>query len=249
MYKTPQGIYQSKIFDDPGLIHGFSTKRLGDMQNKNDRKKFLAALEIDESSLVQEQQVHGDSIHVVHLEDRRKTINGVDGLVYKKESNTSPITLSVHTADCVPLLFFDPVANIIASAHAGWKGTTLHIGKKVIGEMEKLGVHPGDIRVVIGPRICGTCYDVTKARADMFKKEFPGGNVVSERYGKLYVDIGKANYQDLLVAGVTPKHIDYDSSLCTYCRTGEFHSFRQEGNKLKGEIMGIISLKNMTEEG
>lgn len=241
MQRTPAGIYQSELFEDPGLIHGFSTKRFGDMQDKKDRKKFLTALGIDESSLVREEQVHGDSIHIVQLGDRGKIIKGVDGLIFR-ESND--ITLSVHTADCVPLLFFDPMIRIIGSAHAGWRGTTLHIGKKIVGEMGKLGADIGNIRVAIGPGICGECYEIDKKRLEIFQKEFPDSNIVTEKNNRLYADIGKANYLDLVSIGVNPEHIDYDPALCTFCKNDEFYSFRKNGKKLEGEIMGVIGVKN-----
>lgn len=240
MYKTPSGIYQSAVFDEIGIVHGFSTKLFGDMQRKDEREKFLQVLGIDTSSLVQEKQVHGDRIHTVTLDDRGKTIQGVDGLVYKKRSDTAPVILSVHTADCVPLLFFDPVERIIGSAHAGWKGTVLHIGKKVIDAMQTLGAQAKNIRVIIGPRICGNCYTAFQERADIVTKEFPDESIVQQHNGMWYVDIGKANYADLLDLGIDSKHIDYDPLLCTYEKHDEWYSFRQEGKKLRGEMMGVV---------
>ena len=168
-------------------------------------------------------------------------IPGVDGLVYKQSSDDNSIALSVHTADCVPLLAFDPMIRIIGSAHAGWKGTTLHIGKKCIREMEKLGATVSNIRVVIGPRIGVCCYQITADRADVFREEYPGSDVVGEKDENFFADIGKANYLDLLSVGMKPEHIDYDSSLCTCCMTDEFYSFRKSGKRLEGEMLGVIS--------
>jgi len=263
MYKTTQGVYKSKLFDGFSVVHGFSTRQFGDMRDPVKRKIFLSALRIDEASLVQQEQIHKDAIHVVSPSDRGRTIIGVDGLVYKQLSDDNPIVLSMHTADCVPLFAVDPVERIIGVAHAGWKGTTLHIGKKCIKEMEKLGAAASDIRVVIGPRIGACCYQITKDRADVFRTEFThhsrkwgifnSGNedpasrdcvnsdVIKERNGNFFADIGKANYIDLLSVGVKPEYIDYDSSLCTCCRTNDFYSFRKGKGVLEGEMLGIVS--------
>ncbi|KKT38755.1 MAG: hypothetical protein UW22_C0006G0021 [Candidatus Gottesmanbacteria bacterium GW2011_GWB1_44_11c] len=67
MYKTIQDIYQSSLFNLPELVHGFSTRRFGDMRNKKKRNAFLSALGISEESLVWQEQVHRDAIHFVVL--------------------------------------------------------------------------------------------------------------------------------------------------------------------------------------
>jgi len=251
MIKTKSGIYQSELLSNSSIIHGFSTKTFGDMTDRAKRKAFFSALGIEEASLVWEEQIHKDHIHVVVENDRGSTISGVDGLVYKYEiaspsisfgiRNDNSVVLSVHTADCVPLLAVDPVERIIGVAHAGWKGTTLHIGKKCIREMEKLGATVSNIRVVIGPRIGVCCYQITADRADVFREEYPGSDVVGEKDENFFADIGKANYLDLLSVGMKPEHIDYDSSLCTCCMTDEFYSFRKSGKRLEGEMLGVIS--------
>lgn len=281
MFKTKTGIYQSELFNNLSVIHGVSTKTFGDMRNKKKRNAFLSALGISEESLVWQEQVHRDAIHIVADADRGKTIRGVDGMVYchsgtrdgiqrinidscfparnafsiadaggrrndnlatglPRQFNEKSIILSVHTADCVPLLAVDPVANVIAVAHAGWKGTVSHIGFKLIKKMELLGSKVQNIRVVIGPRIGGCCYEIDKKRADVFRNEFPGSDVIEEKDGKLFADIGKANYLDLIASGIQLNHVDFHPSLCTYCMKDDFYSFRRSGKPLEGEIIGVI---------
>jgi len=244
MLKVTQGIYKSKLFDFPSLIHGFSSKTFGDMRDAEKRKIFLSSLGLPESSLVQQEQVHKDNIHSVTLHDRGKIIPGVDGLVYKDEiasPNDQGVILSVHTADCVPIMAVDPVARVIGVVHAGWKGTTLHIGKKMVEAMVSLGSIVQDIRVVIGPHICGNCYEVDRTRSDIFESEFPSySDIVFNRNGKLYVDIGKANWHDVISLGIQKEHIDTDTSGCTYEHCDELYSFRRSGRPLEGEMMGVI---------
>ena len=217
------------------------------------RNVFLSTLNIQEKSLVWQEQTHGDGIHIVDPSDRGKSISGVDGLVWKQEiaSSSRPhndksdsIVLSVHTADCIPLLACDPIAKVIGVAHAGWKGTVHHIGKKLIQEMVVQGSQAKDIRVAIGPSVCGFCYPVDINRAEIFRKEFiHHKDIVKARGDRVFVDIGKANYIDFTAYGVEPEHIDFDCSLCTFCKTDEFYSFRRSGKPLDGEILGVIGFR------
>lgn len=243
MIKTKRGIYQSELLDAPSIVHGFSTKQFGDMTDKKKRKIFLSALGIGEEFLVWQEQIHKGAIRVVAAADRGTTISGADGLMYKKIQGNDQITLSVHTADCVPLLAHDPIEDIIGAAHAGWKGTILHIGKNLIKEIERSGANRRDIRVVIGPRIGKCCYEIDENRTDAFRTEFSESDVVEEREGKLFADIGKANYIDFLSIGIKPEHIDYDPSLCTCCKADDFYSFRKSQGVLEGEMLGVIGFR------
>lgn len=234
-------MYQSSLFDAVGVIHGFSTKHVGDMRDTEKRNAFLLSLGIQEESLVWQEQIHGDVIRIVTGDNHGKIIKGADGLVYKKLLADPPIVLSVHVADCVPLVFFDPVQNIIGVAHAGWKGTALHIGQKMILTMESLGSKTGDIRITIGPSVCGSCYEVAYDREQTFRKEFPQHpDILSQNKEKTFLNLGLANKYDLMTLGVQEQNIDYDPSLCTSCHIEDFYSFRKNGNRIEGEIMGVI---------
>jgi len=214
------------------------------MRDQEKRKIFLSALGVDEASLVQQEQIHKDKIQIISQYDSGRMIPGVDGLVYKQSSDDNSIALSVHTADCVPLLAFDPMIRIIGSAHAGWKGTTLHIGRTLIKQMKQCGSNVSDIRVAIGPHIGVCCYDVDDTRMRVFQQLWDeNSGVVIHKEGKSYIDLGKANKDDLLSSGIPEKHIDSDPSLCTYCNTSDFYSFRKSGAPLAGEIMGVIGFR------
>ena len=64
------------------------------------------------------------------------------------------VAIGVRTADCVPVLLYDPVKRAVAAVHAGWKGTVLHISEGVIEAMkQEYGTDPSDLRAVIGPSI------------------------------------------------------------------------------------------------
>jgi len=244
MIKIKSGIYQSTLFFVPEIIHGFSTKKFGDMRDTEKRKIFLSALGIEETSLVWQEQIHKDAIRIISQSDRGKIIHGVDGLAYKQLSDDISITLSVHTADCVPLLALDPVTKVIGVAHAGWKGTILHIGRTLIDQMKQLGSSVSDVRFVIGPHIGACCYHVDDTRMQVFQREWgENSGVVTHKDGKHYVDLGQANIDDFLFSGILEKNIDSDPSLCTYCNINDFYSFRKSGAPLAGEIMGVIGFR------
>jgi len=243
MIHKASGIYLSTLFNVPDIIHGFSTKQFQDMRDEEKRNRFLRTVGIQTQSLVYQTQNHDDSIHIVSGSEVGTVVKNVDGMVYRKNVVDPLITLSVHTADCVPLLFYDPEKKIISVVHAGWKGTVLHIGKKCIKEMNRLGARSEDIRVFVGPSICVDCYEVDKIRGELFQKEFPFTGVVRKKNRKWFVNIPESNVLDLIASGVLGAHIDYDPLLCTYSRQDEFYSFRRTGSPLDGEILGIIGFK------
>ena len=80
-----------------------------------------------------------------------------DGLILTKNN----LAIFLNFADCTPLIFYDEKQNIGAISHAGWRGTAQKIAQitaeKLINEFDS---KPQDICVLIGPAICGKCYEV-----------------------------------------------------------------------------------------
>lgn len=70
------------------------------------------------------------------------------------------LALGILTADCTPVLFADPVADIIGAAHAGWRGAVDGICGATVDAMVALGAEPGNIVAAIGPTIAGDSYEV-----------------------------------------------------------------------------------------
>jgi len=242
VHKTHQGLYQSSLLsENQEIIHGFTAKIHGSMQEFDTRNAFLVSLGISPDVQVSSKQVHGNSIHVVGCQDKGMQIDDVDGFIYKKSTSCKNLpVLAVHVGDCVPLLFIDPVSKIIGAVHAGWKGTKEHIAKEAIQTCVRLGAKPSDIQVAIGPYIHSCCYQVDEERAMMFEREFPGARGIVNRSGvSWFIDIGKANMMDLRSSGVKESNIDYNEQLCTHCNPIEFYSYRRKSEPF-GEIMGFI---------
>jgi YfiH family protein len=243
--KTNQGYYEFNKFKKfKGLIHGFSSRKFGNMKVKKTSKenknldKFLKIFNIKKESLVLMEQVHGNKIKVVNKDDKGKIILGIDGMITDKKG----IVLGVKTADCLPILFYDPEGKIIGVAHGGWKGVLKKIFQKVIDLMIKMGSAPSNILVGIGPHIGGCCYLVDEQRVEQFVKEFGSlpSMVYTDKKG-LHLDLAVPTLNQLVQSGV-PKENIFDSLACTSCQNQEFFSYRRDDKKSYGEMLGIISL-------
>ena len=175
------------------LVHAFST-RLGGVSKEHlsamnlsftrgdetenvmeNHRRFAACLGYDEKRLVFSDQVHKTEFHKVTEADcgkgivKESDIKEIDGLV----TNEKNVPMITFYADCVPLMFYDPVCKVIAMAHSGWKGTIGRIGAKMVAFMgEEYGSKPEDIICVIAPSICQECYEVSEDVAVQFIEAF-----------------------------------------------------------------------------
>ena len=188
------------------------------------------------------------------IKPRRKA----DALITRQ----SGVVLAMSSADCVPLMFYDPVESIIGIAHAGWRGTARGIAAVTIDVMgEQFGSQPNNIRAGIGPSIGPCCYEVTEElqRYFMGQQEFDpiptdvkylklireSAVFVLKRLpdrDSLRLDLWETNRNQLLMAGVLPGHIEL-SEICTSCEKTRFFSHRGEhGNA--GRFPTILALRN-----
>ncbi|XP_057707556.1 purine nucleoside phosphorylase LACC1 [Corythoichthys intestinalis] len=136
--------------------------------------------------------------------------------------------LAAPGADCLPLLFADPVAGAVGAAHAGWRGTLLGVATATVAAMTtELGCVPEDILVVSGPSVGPCCFTLEPERAARFRPEC----VRPVRAGGLGVDLRLANRLQLQEAGIAPHHIHDDEGVapCTACRPRDFFSHARDG--------------------
>ena len=197
---------------------------------------------------VMAQQVHGHNVGVVGRRERgagvtleMPPIQDCDALV----TNEPETTLVILTADCVPVLFYDPVHRAIGAAHSGWRGTTQHIVQQVILHMQFLYMTEAkDLRVAIGPSIHRCCYEVDEPVAEIVRNEFGENYLVSrfQKPGKYLLGLQDCIKRDLIQMGVSPSNIE-DAGLCTSCHTDLLFSHRKEHGKT-GRECGIIRLNH-----
>lgn len=195
-------------------------------------------------NMVFSDQVHGDAVRKVTIDDKGKNfggsdIQGVDALMTDERG----IPLVTFYADCTPLFFLDPVKKVVALAHAGWRGTVLNIGPKTVKAMEKeYGSNPEDILAAIGPSIYKCCYEVGDDVAGKVKDTVDRWEQVLKQNpdGKWMLDLQAANYIELLDCGIPDKNITV-SQMCTHC-SDEFYSYRRD-NGITGSMAAFIELK------
>ena len=149
-------------------------------------------------------------------------VRTTDGLITKR----SDVILMTFYADCVPLIFHDPVLNLSANAHSGWVGTANLMGKEVVEKMVAMGSKLSDIRVGIGHSAGVCCYEVDEPVVRAFSKHFSNDEMkeflIPTDYGKYHLDLKRANWITFTKIGISHSHIEVDRA-CTICDSEIFH--------------------------
>lgn len=192
-----------------------------------------------------------DQTHTVHIrkvtrQDCGKGIlterdyEDIDGLI----TNEPGIVLAAFFADCVPLLFVDPVHEAIGVSHSGWRGTVMRMGLKTVRAMqEAYGSRPEELVCAIGPSICQSCYEVGKEVADRFMEEFQGAGeelCAPGVEGKFQLNLWKANELVLEEAGIRREHLAV-TNICTCCNPKLLFSHRASQGK-RGNFGAFIKI-------
>jgi YfiH family protein len=171
------------------------------------------------------------------------------------------VALAISTADCVPLLFYDPVTEAIGVAHAGWRGTARGIALATIDAMHtQFGSRPADIHAGVGPSIGPCCYEVSEEVRELFLgqrsfEELPTDaryrqpvaeaavfeQVALPTHTSLRLNLWETNRQQLLLAGLLPEHIELPD-VCTSCQHTRFFSHRAEQGRT-GRFPAILALR------
>lgn len=227
-----------------GVIHGF-----GFWQDKPEevRKKDFRGWSLRERGrsfpLVSVRQVHGDQVVVI------REMNPTIEEYWEKEGDSlltrlPGLALGVFTADCLPILLFDPLQRAIGAVHAGWRGTAKEISQKAVKEMISLfHCRSEDLMVALGPCIGPCCYEIDEPVRKAFSKGPLPWNSVAHPigHGKWLFDLQKANQYFLKEAGIQEKNIT-SLRLCTRCEKHRFFSYRGEGDR--GRQLSFIALRN-----
>lgn len=223
------------------LVHGISTKPFGSMKQLDGGlacahiEKFREALGLSERAVCMH-QVHGN--HVVLVKDTSVLqIPDTDGLLTKKKN----IPLGVLTADCLPILLYDPKKEIVGVAHAGYKGIMKGIVHEIVQKFREQESNPRDMMVGVGPGIGVCCYTVGRDRIEMFQKTFPKFRDYYRREGgKYFLDLKKLAFLQLREEGVPDAQIEI-ADICTGDTNSEFYSYRKEGEQ-SGRFISVIGL-------
>jgi hypothetical protein len=231
-----------------GIIHFISTRDGGaskppfnalnlsfnvsdDPKNVLHNRRVLAeALGIKMESITTAKQVHNNKVAVVTrnmrgrgASDHDSALDGIDAMV----TNVPNICLMIQVADCVPILFYDPVKKVIAAAHAGWRSTVLKIAQNTVNIMvKKYKSDPNNIYVGIGPSIGPCCYqvghEVVHEVTSNLKNE---KGLIKIKNDLSYFDLWEANKRQIIEAGVPGSNIEV-SGICTKDDCDTFFSSR-----------------------
>ncbi|MEX2143095.1 MAG: peptidoglycan editing factor PgeF [Anaerolineales bacterium] len=157
-------------------------------------------------------------------------------------TNKPNVTLFMRYADCVPLLYVDPVKRALALAHAGWRGTLLKVAAKAVDEMRAhYGSRPQDLLVGIGPAISVQQYEVGPEVVAQVQTVFgqQAAELLPQFNGSTHLDLVAANLRVLEAAGV--RNIE-QAGLCTFDNQQDWFSHRGAGGKT-GRFGVLLALK------
>jgi len=208
-------------------------------------------------NVLQPHQTHDVNISIVDNPNiSREELQGIDALI----TNIRGFAIGVRTADCIPVLLFDPVHKVVAAVHSGWKGTVRKISLLTIQKMtQSFGSNPSDIIAQIGPGIGPESFQIGEEVARSFSESgFPMERILhdlgepSEKFdlpvatditcqpspmkGGLHIDLWEANKWMLESAGVEKTGV---ACVCTYIRNDLFYSARRETIKCPRIINSI----------
>lgn len=186
-------------------------------------------------------QTHTDTVRLVGRDDRGTGLfrppfaEPCDALI----TNDPGVALVVFTADCTPILLYDPVTGGVGAVHAGWRGTAADIAGKTVEKMRAcFGTRPENIRAAIGPNIGMCCFETDRDVPDAMTAALGNAALphIRQTGEKFHVDLKQINALFLRRRGVT--HIEI-SGECTACQYERFWSYRRVGSQ-RGSQGAII---------
>jgi YfiH family protein len=182
-----------------GPYHSFNLgDHVGDRPEDvaGNRARLAAELGVAPDRLVWMRQVHGTGVTVVDG-PRAEPVPATDALV----TRTPGLVLCVLVADCVPVLLADAAAGVVAAVHAGREGVRQGVVPAALAEMSRLGAHPADVTALLGPAVCGACYEVPGAMQAEVARVAPAA-VARSRRGTPALDLRAGLAEVLRAAGV-----------------------------------------------
>src|SRR3990167_1340141 len=231
----------SPLLEAAGLPHLFTTRHFPGLERgANGGSPFGAAARalLAERGLLAELPAFARQVHGAEVAEARA--GGRVGVADALISLRPGLPVSVFTADCLPIVLFDPAGRRLAVVHAGWRGTVQSVARAAVTALTRAGAPPEGLLAAVGPSIGPCCYEVDLPVIERLRTGFPSAWptwVTSVGPGKWMLDLWKANEDQLRAAGVAPSRIE-NPRLCTACRLDLFFSYRREG---KGGSLATVA--------
>jgi YfiH family protein len=206
------------------------------------RIKLCVVNGINPDQLVFPKQTHTATVKTItslffnlDKEGQKRFLNETDAVI----TDLQGVCIAVKTADCVPILLFDPKQKVVAAVHAGWRGTVQNIVSMTINKMVKeFGCEPSSLFAGIGPSISPEIYEVGEEVWKQFAPEFYHASNPA-RADKRLLNLWSANYHQLINAGVPDNQIEV-ANICTWSDPDRFFSARRDGVKTGRMATGIM---------
>lgn len=210
-------------------------EHVGDLPQavQENRERVRAALDV--AHILSAKQVHGADIYCLTepLIDS-KEVDGFDALITDRPG----VGLMIQQADCQAVLLFDPVHQVIAAVHCGWRGSVQGILPRVITVMaENYATAPADVQAVISPSLGPCCAEFVN-----YRRELPP-EFLSFMVQENYFDFKQISRNQLIRAGMSDARIE-SANICTCC-SGDYFSYRRASrlhNGLTGRNCSVIAL-------
>jgi len=223
-----------------GWVSGNNPRFTGDSEDiyAGFRKELAISCESDVTRFIFPRQTHSDRVAIVTSKNLTNTVDDTDALI----TDEPGLFICVQTADCVPVLLFDPVKKVVAAIHAGWKGTISKIIGKTVQQMTgKFGCNPADIVAGIGPSIHMHAYEVGPEVVSAVEASFSNSSALlkpSMNEGRAYFDLWEANQTVLIESGIPEENIEL-MGLCSFEHADLFYSARRDGTDTGRMVSGI----------
>ena len=203
------------------------------------RRELAESLGLNEAQFIFPRQTHSNHVVVVQESTEAAEVQDTDALV----TNERGVCICVQTADCVPVMIYDPGRKVVAAIHAGWRGTVGKIVEKTVKKMQDVfQSDPAELLAGIGPSISTLNYEVGEEVIRAVQENFPNHDQLllpSKNEGKAYFDLWKANQFLLVGAGLSAQNVEI-MNLCSYGEEGDFFSARRDGAQTGRMVSGIM---------
>lgn len=208
------------------------------------RKALCQLLKIGHDRLVMPHQVHatgiaqiGKTFFRLSEEVRRQVLEGIDALM----TNMPGICIGVSTADCIPIIIYDPEHHAASVVHSGWRGTVANIAGVAVTSMQ-MAYHsrPEVLRAVIGPGISLENFEVGDEVYEQFATAGYPMDQIARKYEKWHIDLWQCCRLQLEDVGLKADNIQ-TSGICTYAHSDDYFSARKLGTD-SGRILTAIVL-------
>jgi YfiH family protein len=242
LHGDPPLFVTSRLLEEHGLPHLFTTRHFPGVGTPTEPRPpfgpeaapLLAARGLD-VEVAFARQVHGASV-------LRADHGGLAGRCDALATARPRLPLAISTADCLPIVLYDPRGGRLAAVHAGWRGTVRSVAGAAVADLLAAGSAAADLVVAVGPSIGPCCYEVDAPVLERFAGVFLAAReawFTPKGPGKWMLDLWRANLDQLAAVGVRPERVDL-LGLCTGCRPDLLFSYRRE--KGAGRLVTVAAL-------